>query len=233
MTRMPTPPEEEAHRVSVAHLWRRAPMGVIGLLLSHWCISVIFGMGAVYGAKLGMNVEEVAWFMAALMAGGMVLQWPLGKISDRIDRRWVIGAAAIVAAIFSLLASQEGEATIWLYFCAFVFGGCCLSQYSLVVALTHDHLKPAEMVPASGTIVMIAGMAAISGPLMVAFGMQWWGLGAYFLMLAVAMLLLAAVAIWRALTVPALPPEYKTHSTIQATAMPVGSVIHPEGKETA
>ena len=108
-----------------------------------------------------------------------------------------------------------------------------MSQYSLVVALTHDHLRPAEIVPASGTIVMIAGMSAISGPLMVALGMQWWGLGAYFLMLAVAMLLMAAAAIWRALTVSALPPEYKTHSAIQATAMPVGSVIHPEGKEAA
>jgi MFS family permease len=206
-------------------------MGVMGLVLAQWCISVVFGMGAVYGAKSGMTVQEVAWFMGAMMAGGMVLQWPLGQVSDRIDRRWVIGFAAIVAVIFAVLASLEGEAGNWLYLCAFVFGGCCLSQYSLVVALTHDHLRPAEIVPASGTIVMIAGVVSISGPIMVAFGMQWWGLEAYFQMMAVALLLLAVVAIWRALTVPALPPEYKTHSAMQAPATPVGSVLHPEEKD--
>ena len=165
-----------------------------------------------------------------MMAGGMVLQWPLGRLSDLVDRRWVIGFSGLFAVAAALLASQQMVAGQWLYIFAFLFGGFCLSQYSLVVALTHDHLRPAEIIPASGTIVMLSGMVAICGPLMVAFGMQQWGLSAYFQMLAVVMLLLALIAFWRALTVPALPAEYKTHSTLQATVAPVGSVLHPEEK---
>jgi MFS family permease len=231
MTVIATPAPEIAERVSIAHLWRRAPMGVIGIVLVQWCVSIVFGMGAVYAAKLGMNVSEVAIFMGSMMGGAMLLQWPLGQISDRVDRRWVIGFSAIVSVVFAVLASREQQAGPWLYVCSFIFGGFCLSQYSLVVALIHDHLKPSEMVPASGTIVMICGLVAILGPIMVAFAMEIWGLASYFLMLAGALAILAVTAIWRVLTIPALPAEYKIHSVIQAPVTPVGSVLLAEEKE--
>jgi MFS family permease len=231
MTVLPTPPLEETERVSVAHLWRRAPMGVMGIVLVQWCTSVVFGMGAVYAAKMGMSVLEVSWFMGSIMAGGMVLQWPLGKLSDLIDRRWVMGGASICAVIAALFAGEEVQAGWTLYAYAFLFGGFCLSQYSLVVALTHDHLRPAEIVPASGTIVMLSGWVSISGPLMVAYGLTAFGLGSFFPMMAGVLLLMAIISIWRAIFVPALPPEYKTHSTLQAAANPVGSMLHPEEKE--
>ena len=231
MTVLPTPAIEQTERVSVAHLWRRAPMGVMGIILVQWATSVVFGMGAVYAAKLGLSVSEVAWFMGAIMAGGMVLQWPLGKLSDHVDRRWVMGVSSVFAAIAAYLATGIYEPGLWLYGCAFFFGGFCLSQYSLVVALTQDHVRPAEIVPASGTIVMLSGLVSISGPLMVALGISWFGLDSFFPMLAGVLLLMAVISIWRVLTVPALPPEYKTHSTIQAPVSPVGSVLHPEEKE--
>ena len=231
MTVLPTPAPEDSERVSIRHLWRRAPMGVMGLVLVQWSCSVVFGMGAVFAAKLGLGVREVAAFMGSLMAGGMILQWPLGRLSDIIDRRWVIGASSLCAVVAALFASREVGASNTLYMCAFLFGGFCLSLYSLVVALTHDHLRPAEIIPASGTIVMVSGLVSICGPVMVAFGMQWYGLDSFFQMLAVALTLLAVISIWRVLTVPALPPEYKTHSTLQSAATPVGSVLHPEEKE--
>jgi MFS family permease len=231
MTVLPTPPLEETERVSVAHLWRRAPMGVIGIVLVQWCTSVVFGMGAVYGAKMGMSVREVSWFMGSLMAGGMVLQWPLGKLSDHMDRRWVMGVASICAVVAALFAGEQTQAGWWLYGYAFLFGGFCLSQYSLVVALTHDHLRPAEIIPASGTIVMLSGWVSITGPLMVAYGLGSFGLHSFFPMMAGVLLLMAVISIWRVIFVPALPLEYKTHSTMQAAATPVGSVLHPEEKE--
>lgn len=231
MTVLPTPALEETERVSVAHLWRRAPMGVIGIVLVQWCTSVVFGMGAVYAAKLGMTVREVSLFMGSMMAGGMVLQWPLGKLSDHVDRRWVMGIASICGVLAALSAAEYSQAGWQLYSYSFLFGGFCLSQYSLVVALTHDHLRPAEIIPASGTIVMLSGWVSISGPLMVAWGIGVFGLDSFFLMVAGVLLLMALISIWRVIFVPALPPEYKTHSTIQAAATPVGSVLHPEEKE--
>jgi MFS family permease len=231
MTVLPTPRLEESPRVSIALLWRRAPMGIIGIVLTQWCSSVIFGMGAVYAARLGLSISQVASFMGAVMGGGMVMQWPLGKLSDMMDRRWVMGVASLGAVVAALLASQREEAGYLLYLYGFVFGGCCLSQYSMVVALTHDHLRPAEIIPASGTIVLLSGMVSITGPLSIAFAMDILGLPGFFLTLAAVMLLMAIISIWRVLTIPALPLEYKTQSTLQTPITPVGSVLHGEEKE--
>ncbi len=228
LTALPTPPIEEQQRVTIAHLWRRAPMGVMGIILSQWCASVVFGMGAVYAAKMGMSVGEVAYFMGAIMGGGMILQWPLGKLSDMVDRRWVMGGASIVAAIAAIIASQEVSASIQLYALAFVFGGFSLSLYPLVVALTHDHLRPSEIVPASGTIILIGGLTSVTGPISVVLWLQIFGLQSFFLSLAGGLLLMASISIWRVITIPALPPEYKTQSTLQTATNPVGTVLHAE-----
>ena len=231
LTAMKTPPIEELQRVSIAHIWRRAPMGVMGIILSQWCASVIFGMGAVYAAKLGMTVGEVARFMAAIMGGGMIFQWPLGKLSDMMDRRWVMGGASIIAAIAAIAASQELAASTELYILAFIFGGFSLSIYPLVVALTHDHLRPHEIVPASGTVILIGGLTSVTGPLSVAFWLQYFGLQSFFLSLAGCLTLMAVISIWRVLTVPAVPAEYKTEATLQAATTPVGMVLHAEDEE--
>ena len=223
-----TPAIEETERVSISHLWYRTPMGVTGIVLSQWVSSILFGMGAVYGTKLGMSISEIASFMGAMMAGGMILQWPLGKISDMVDRRWVIGFACLFAVAFALLISRESEASTKLYILIFFFGGCALSLYSLVVALTNDHLRPSEIVPASGTVVLIAGLTSITGPVTAVFWLQLFGLQSFFQLLAVALLLLAGISIWRVLTIAPLPTEYKTQSTLQAAAIPVGTVLHAE-----
>ena len=110
----------------------------------------------------------------------------------------------------------------------FLFGGCSLSLYSLVVALTNDHLRPAEIVPASGTIVLIAGLTSITGPITAVFWLKLFGLQGFFLLLAACLLLLAGISIWRVLTIEALPSEYKVEITLQAATAPVGTVLHAE-----
>jgi len=225
------PTIEEIQRVSIAQLWYRTPMGVIGIILSQWVSSIIFSIGAVYVSKLGMSVYEVANFMGALMAGGMILQWPLGKISDHIDRRWVIGLSSLVAAAIAILISFETTASAKLYLLAFVFGGFSLSMYSVVVALTNDHLRPHEIVPASGTVILIAGITSVTGPITAVVWQQSLGEQSLFLLLATSLLLLAAISIWRVLTIPALPAEYKTQSTLQAAAIQVGTILHAEEEQ--
>ena len=231
MTVMRTPALEVSERVSVMHLWRRAKMGVIGLVLIQWCSSMVFGMGAVYAAKMALAPKEVALFMGVIMGGAMLVQWPLGMLSDRIDRRWVMGGASLVAVVAGVYASTQMEAGWPLYLSAFVFGGFSLSQYSLVVSLIHDHLRPSEMTPASGTIVMLSGLVCISGPITVSYALQWFGLPSFFLLMSGILLVMAVVSIYRVITIPALPAEYKAHLVLQTPVSPVGSVLHPEEKE--
>jgi|TARA_B110000908_G_scaffold31756_1_gene37816 MFS family permease len=225
---VPTPPIEETERVTMSHLWYRTRVGVIAIIVSQWVSSMLFGMGAVYATRLGFTIAEVANFMGSMMAGGMILQWPLGKLSDIIDRRWVIGFSCLAGVFIALLISFINEASLWLYGLTFLFGGCSLSLYSIVVAFTNDHLRPAEIVPASGTIVLIAGLTSITGPVTAVFWLQIFGLKSFFVLLAASLLGMGVMSIWRVLTIPALPAEYKVQSTLQAAALPVGTILHAE-----
>ncbi len=228
MTVLSTPVVEETDNISVGLLWKRAPIAIMGLVLSQWCASMIFGMGAVYGTQLGMSVAEVANFMAAMLGGAMVLQWPLGRLSDFVDRRWVLAFACIASVGSACLAAHFATASWQLYSSAFVFGGFCLSQYSLTVSIMNDNLRPREIVPASGTIVMIAGLTSITGPLSGAAWMDYFGVHSFFYLLALSMGLLAVISIWRALTIPAVSEAFKIQSTLHVPVATVGTVLHVE-----
>ena len=223
-----TPPIEETERVTMSHLWYRTRVGVIAIIMSQWVSSILFSMGAVYATKLGFSVYQVANFMGAMMAGGMLFPWPLGKLSDAMDRRWVIGYSCLAAVVVAIIISFETQASGRLYFLTFLFGGFSLSLYSLVVALTNDHLRPREIIPASGTVILIAGLTSVTGPITAAFWLEIFGLQSFFILLASCLLLLGGISIWRVLTIPALPAEYKVQSTLQAATVPVGTVLHVE-----
>lgn len=231
MTVLRTPVIETSERVSLPRLWHRAKMGVIGMVLVQFCGSLVYGMGAVYAAKRGLSVPEVALFMGSLLGGAMVVQWPLARLSDAIDRRWVLGGASVIAAVAAVYASAETMAGPRLYTAAFVFGGFCLSQYSLVVALIHDHLRPSEITHVSGTIALVSGLVSVAGPISISLVMANFGLASYFQVMAVLLGVMAVIAFWRVLTIPALPPEYKTTSTLQAPVAAVGTVLHAEDKD--
>ena len=223
-----TPPIEETERVTIRHLWYRTKIGVIAIVMSQWVSSILFSMGAVYVTKLGFDIAQVANFMGAMMAGGMILQWPLGKLSDLIDRRWVIGFASLIAVLIAIVMSFINQASGWLYGLVFLFGGCSLSLYSIVVAFTNDHLRPSEIVPASGTIILISGLTSITGPITAVFWLQLFGLKSFFILIAASLLIMGLINIWRALTIPRLPVEYKVQSTLQAAPAPVGTILHSE-----
>lgn len=230
MTVLRTPVLEAGERVSLGRLWHRAKMGVIGLLLIQFCGSLVYGMGAVYAARRGLAAADVALFMGALLAGAMVMQWPLARLSDAIDRRWVLGSASVLAAAAAFFAASDQVEGVAFYAAAFVFGGFCLSQYSLVVALIHDHLRPSEITGVSGTIALLSGLVAVTGPYTIALVIERFGAASYFQVMGGLLVLMALFSFWRLLTIPALPRRYKTASTLQAPVASIGTVLHPQDK---
>ena len=80
---------------------------------------------------------------------------------------------------------------------------------------------------------MVGGLSAVTGPLTAAYWMQMLGPSSFFLLLAGVLMVMAVISIWRVLTVPALPPEYKAQSTLQAAPLPVGTVLHAEEEDPA
>ena len=198
VTATPQPDATTPQSASIAFLVRKAPLGAIGCFVTGIAQGVILGMAPVYASKLGLSVGEVSVFMIAMVMGGVVLQWPLGKLSDLFDRRKVILGIAIAAALASLLMQAVAAVSIiaLLLACA-LMGGLVLSLYPIFLAYTNDWLEPNQMVAASGTLVLIFGGARSWGHLAQAGLMSIFGPEGFAAYLALIHVGIAAFAIYR------------------------------------
>lgn len=171
--------------VGLWQLYRISPFGVAGAMATGAAHGVVFGMGAVYAEQIGLSVAQISLFMGVVITGGMLFQWPVGRLSDRFDRRRVMIAVTLLAAIFALAAVPTAATSHnILLVLTFLFGGMTLPMYSLCIAHTNDHLEPGQMVAASGTLVLVGGIGACFGPSLVASLMSMAGPDAFFVSLA-------------------------------------------------
>jgi MFS family permease len=96
----------------VRQLFAVSPTGVVGYFGTMLANGAYFGVGAVYGREIGLSVRDMSLFMSLIMVGGMLLQWPIGRLSDAWDRRQVLTAVTFLAAVFALLASVAAERSL-------------------------------------------------------------------------------------------------------------------------
>jgi MFS family permease len=165
----------------------------------------MLGMGAFYATRAGFSPARVALFMGAPMAGGVILQWPVGSLSDRFPRRAVMMAVATSAALVAggLLAVNDGGAVVILGM--FVLGGLSFPLYSLGIAYTNDWIEPDQATGASAALVTMNGVGATLGPLLAAGMILTLGNRSFFLSLVVAHATIAAYLGWRTVFRDALP----------------------------
>lgn len=226
----PAPESAAPKPVGLGHLYKVSPLGTVGTFGAGMTNGTVFGMGAVYAHQAGLSVAEVSIFMGALILGAAVLQWPIGKLSDLIDRRKVITATTFAAAATALVANQAaGWADVWLLALAGLFGGLGLTIHSLCLAYTNDYLEPAEMVAASSGLVLVLGMGSILGPLLVGWIMDLVGPPGFFWWLAGVHAAIGVFAIWRMTRRASLPAEAQgPYVAVPARSSPVATAAAEE-----
>lgn len=161
----PQPDASAPSPLSVRELIQISPLGTIGCFATGIANGVILAMAAVYARRVGLEVGEVSAFMVAIVLGGAVLQWPIGKLSDVMDRRKVILLAAVLGTAAPIVMQITAHwSTPILMAAAVVMGGLALSLYPLFLAYTNDWLEPRQMIAASSTLVLAYGAGAIFGP---------------------------------------------------------------------
>jgi MFS family permease len=198
LTAVAAPAVSSGRGIGLMTLYRLSPLGVVGIIGVGVGTSGLFSMGPVYANQEGLSVAAISTFMAAVIMGGVVFQMPVGRLSDRLDRRWVIAAAALLAALALLppaLLPQLPNYTLFPGF--FLVGGLSLPLYALCVAHTNDFLNSEQMVGASSALVLSFGIGAAVGPTLTALSMQAIGPIGFPLFLALVHLALGLFAIWR------------------------------------
>lgn len=193
----PAPEFDSTRRVSFGRLFRISPLGCVGMLLTGGVFSAMFGMASVWGAQEGLTLGQISVFVGAIYVGGLVLQYPIGWASDRMDRRTLITGLSAVAAVAMLAAAVLPMSFAALVAIAVILGGITNPVYALLIAYTNDFLPRDQMAGASAGLIFLNGFGAIFGPTSTGWMMEQVGPPGFFLFIGLLYAALAAYALFR------------------------------------
>jgi len=211
LSAIPVPALDVARPMSLRNLFVSSPLGTVGIFLLGSVYATQSGMGAVFGTQIGLTASQIALFVAMMFGGALVLQYPIGWLSDQMDRRKLIFGAASLGAASCATGWFTSGGLVPLMAAAFFAGGVTTPLYALFLAYTNDFLTAEDMPAASGGLVFTFGLGAISGPLMTGWAMQVMDPFAFWLVLGATFSAIALYALYR-MTQRAVVPVQETES---------------------
>ena len=170
----PAPPDRI--RFDLRYLWVTSPLAAVGCVAVGMTNTVYRSLGAVYCHQLGFTTEATAWFLAASIISGVVLQYPFGHYSDSHDRRGVMVVAAAGGFAASLLLFIFAGSSVFLNISGvFLLGAFSMPLYSLCSAHANDRAGPGDFAVISAALLFFWAVGAILGPWIAATVMGWFG----------------------------------------------------------
>lgn len=225
----PTPAFETTKPMSLKELFEISPLGCVGMFMMGGVFSAQFAMSAIYGTLVGMTLGQISAFVASIYIGALLLQYPIGWISDRMDRRRLILVVSALGGFGAVAGYLYGSNFSILLATSFLIGGMANPLYALLIAYTNDVLEHEDMAAASGGLIFINGLGAILGPLSIGWLMGAFGPSGFFLFLAGVMFSLALYAAYRMTQRAATPiDETGSYTPVTPTASPVAVELAQE-----
>ncbi len=233
LTAKPAPNFSTPSKMSVIELYRASPLALIGNCLTGMAQGTLIGLGAIYASKVLVDFEAISWFMACIMIGSLLLQWPVGYLSDRIGRRGIMAALSIVAIACCLLAPAVPKDSIWFYVVVATLGGAAMPMYSICIAYANDRLEPHQIIGASGSLVMVAGIGAMVGPIVIAFLMDFVSISFYFWGTALVFSAILVFTLIRIGARPGIALEDQSDLVVGPLGTPIAEYLSPDSVEYA
>jgi MFS family permease len=232
LTRVREPAIEDVERLGMRKLYEASPSGMVSSFFSGLGSGALWGLGPVFAAGIGMSKNGISAFMALTILGGILLMWPIGKLSDRYDRRsvlmWVCAATAIAALMALWLARIDPK---WVMFGGFLFGAFIFSIFSMAVAHTNDHVDYSQMLETTASLQLLWGSGAVIGPIMAGLIMQLTSPMAFLPFLAVAGLIPAIFIRYRSGVSDPVSAEEQGDYVAQFATSPVALEMYPEPEQ--
>ncbi len=201
-----SPTVPEAIRFDVKKLWNISPLATVGCIVVGLTNAAFRNLGPIYAHDIGLSVTAIASFMSAGIVGGVVLQYPLGIYSDRLDRRLIILVATLGSALAALYLAFFAGGDEWRNFVGiFIFGAFAMPLYSLCSAHANDHAGEGEHALVSAGMLFFWSCGAIIGPLFASVLLQVFGPQALFLYTAVILVAFMGYTALRMSARPAVP----------------------------
>ena len=193
----PAPAFERTKLMTLSRLFTSSPLACVGMFLLGGVFSAQFGMSAVFGAQIGLSLSQISLFVASFYIGAMIFQYPIGWVSDKMDRRLLILLISAASATGSASAYFAGGYFFALVFAAFLVGGLTNPLYSLLIAHANDFIEYEDMASAAAGLLFVNGVGAVSGPIIIGYAMNAFGPEIFFVIIAMLMATLAIYAGYR------------------------------------
>lgn len=231
LTRIAAPAPGEAQPFNMARLYAASPLGAVGAAMTGMMLGAFYGLAAVHVRRLGLDLAATALFMSTVIAGGVALQWPLGRLSDRFDRRVVIVGTFAGAALCSLALVFITGTGAPLLLAGAIFGGASFALYPLCVAHTNDHLDDSTRVAATGGLVLLYSIGAVLGPIGGALAMTIAGSQGLFLFIAALAAGMFLFGIWRQAASAPVPAPLQGDYQLLPRTTPVVAMLDPQAAD--
>jgi MFS family permease len=206
-----------------------SPLGFVGAFVAGVVGAGFWGLGAMFAQRAGMASPEIAVFMSATILGGALLQWPVGHLSDRLDRRWVLVVVSFASAGVAATALYFLEGHLWgLTVCAFLYGGLMFSVYPLCVAHANDQLQPGQVLDGTRGLLLVYGLGALGGPALLGVLMDVYGTFALPAGSAALLATLGVYGMYRVARRAAPPVAEQTAFVGMVRTTPVVLEMHPD-----
>ncbi len=225
----PAPSFHTAKPMTLARLFKTSPLGSVGAFILGGVLSVLFGMTAVFATEIGLDTPEIALLVGVSYLGAMIMQYPIGWASDRMDRRLliiIITGASAVAISFGLLIASSFYTMLFL---GFLIGATASPLYSLLIAHTNDYLEVEDMANASGALVFLNGVGAVGTPVIVGIAMTKFGAFSYYYAIIILMGSIALYGAYRMTRRDAIPiEETMSYTPVMPQTTPIAAELAQE-----
>ncbi|HPF27618.1 MAG: MFS transporter [Steroidobacteraceae bacterium] len=234
LSRSDAPKKPSVVRPNLRRLFEISPSGATSCFAAGLTNGSFWAISAIFASQVTGNTDSAAWYMTSGVIGGAICQWPLGLLSDRLDRRRLLAVialgAGIVGMVIAVMWARVPEFSLMLL--GALWGGMAFPLYSVAVALTNDFARHDEYVQVSSGLLLVFGVGAVAGPLIAALSMSAWGPGGlYVFSSAIHMLLFGYVGI-RALKRLPVPIEHRSDFGHALKSAQTASAVYEVDDET-
>jgi len=228
ITRTEAPVPQKPRPLPIRRLFSISPLGFIGCLAYGLAMGAFWGLAPVFAGQVGLDTDGIAIFMSLCILGGGLMQWPMGWLSDRFDRRIVLTVGCFAAGGMSIMVATGGiiKPELLLYM-AMIFGAAAFPIYALTVSHANDYVETEERVVVSGTLLLIYGAGAIVGPLLAGPIMGRIGAEGLFYYIGAVFIVVGFYALWRMTRRAAPSQENKTDFVPTPGATPLAGALDP------
>ncbi len=200
LTRAEAPKPASLARIKFRELLRISPLGITGIVCAGMMNASIVTLGALFAAGLGLSILEISIIMACFIFSGMVLQFPIGRLSDYFDRRMVmLGVTSILVLLSLVMVWTTMQPALYMFVAAAIFGGFSFTVYPMSVAQLNDLTDPERRVQVSSGVLVAFGLGAIVGPIITSQMMGQFGPAGMFYFITIDMSVLTLFGAFRIL----------------------------------